>query len=402
MTDIDDGRYVGQQMRVYRRLRGYTQQYLADALGVSRTAITMYESGERPVDSRELLYGAAEALNVSVGDLTGHADDKVNPSLTAFHAAIPAIESALMTAGQVDTDDDPEPLRTLIDEAKRAVRLRADNDYASLGAALPRLITDLYRCTRRGSARDQAIAWEALTTTAFTAALTTKSLGYTSVGWNAARAAAEAATIAENGSGLAAAEYARAQVLLATPGALHASLAHSAGSVDRLQGVLQTASDLELYGMLHLHAALTSAALGKDPSPHLVEATEAAGRSGNQDVYGLGFGRENVGIWRMSVALELRDGRGAIEVAQALVPEAIPSVDRRSRYFIELGRAYALEGNYPSSMSSLLRAEHIAPQKVRSHTVVRELVGYMLRKARRDLVRGDLGKLAKRVGASTH
>lgn len=401
MTDTDDGRYVGRQIRQYRRLRGYTQQYLADVLGISRTAVTMYESGDRPVDSRELLYGAAQALQVSVGDLTGHAEDKVNPAVAAFHAALPGIESALMSAGQVDIDDARGSLDLRLRDVDEAVRLRADNDYARLGMLLPSLITDLYRHAATSRAANQAAAWDALTTTAFTAALVAKALGYTSVGWNAARAAGEAAAITGNVRGLAATEYARAQILLATPGALVASLAHSAGSADRLQGDLRTVSDLGLYGMLHLQAALTSAALDKDPSAHLDEATVTAGRSGSADRYGLSFGAENVDIWRMSVALEGRDGGKAIEIAQAITPPAIPTIDRRSRYFVELGRAHAIEGDYRSSMHALLRAEHIAPQKVRSHTVVRELVGHMLRSARRDLVSGDLGKLAKRVGATS-
>src|SRR5262249_44603940 len=99
------------------------------------------------------------------------------------------------------------------------------------------------------------------------------------------------------------------------------------------------------------------------------------------------------------VALEQRAGGRAVEIANTLAAKSIPTKDRRSRYYIELGRAHALQGDYRQSMYALLRAEEIAPQKVRTRTVVRELVGHMLRRARRDLVAGDLGRLARRVGA---
>lgn len=61
--------------------------------------------------------------------------------------------------------------------------------------------------------------------------------------------------------------------------------------------------------------------------------------------------------------------------------------------------AAAGQRDYPASLHALLRAEHIAPQQVRNMTHVRELVGHMMRKARRDLTTGELGRLARRVGA---
>ncbi|TLF53236.1 hypothetical protein [Nocardia cyriacigeorgica] len=57
-----------------------------------------------------------------------------------------------------------------------------------------------------------------------------------------------------------------------------------------------------------------------------------------------------------------------------------------------------MKRDYRSSLYALLRAEHTAPQHVRNMTHVRELVGHMMRTARRDLTTGELGKLAQRVG----
>jgi transcriptional regulator with XRE-family HTH domain len=402
VTDVDDDRYVGRQIRMYRRIRGYTQQYLADALDISRTAVTMYETGVRPVDSRELLYGLAELLQVSVGDLTGHADDKVDPRMAVLHAAIPSIESALMSAGDVDDCSAPAPLDQLVTDAQRALSLRAASDCSGLGALLPRLINDLFRHTRSSDRGNHEETWRALNEAAFSAALATKALGYTSLAWLAARAATDAAAMTERPITLAAAGYARSQVLLATPGAVTAALSTSTRTADELQDRLRSPAELEMYGMLHLQAALASAAIGKDPASHLGEADDVAVHGGDGRAFELSFCRANVTIWRMSVALEQRRAGEAVELARAVQPQSIPTTDRRSRFFIELGRAHAIEGDYRASMSALLRAEHLAPQKARSHAVVRELVGHMLRNARRELVTGDLGRLAKRIGATTN
>jgi transcriptional regulator with XRE-family HTH domain len=397
---LDTGRYIGQQVRKYRRVRNLTQQVLADRIGVDRTMITRAETGERPIDSRDVLYRLAGALSVSIGDLTGHAEDKVNPSTAAFGAAVPGIEGALMAAGITDGSRDPRPLAELEADARRAPLILMQCDYATLGAMLPDLITDLYRHTT-GGGDDAAAAWQALIAVTFAAGLSTKLLGYTSLAWIAAQACERAGNVAGDPVGQAGAQYLLAQTLLTQPGAAAASLAQSAGAADRLQSSLTTDAGLQMYGMLHLHAGLTTAAMGGDPSAHLAEATETAGRVGEYgDAFALNFGKQNAGIWAMSIAVEQRDGGKAIEAARLITPEAIPTEDRRARYFVDLGRAYAMEKQYPESLSALLRAEYTAPQHVRAMPQVRELVGAMLRKARREVMTGELGKLADRVGAA--
>ncbi len=399
MSEIDDKRFIGQRVKMYRAVRDMTQKELGDFVGKSQPAIAQYEKGLLPVADRDLLYGLALALQVHVGDLTGQADDKTNPAVAAFHAQVPRIEAALMNQGHGDDSSDPRSLEVLAGEAQRALKVRMKNDYATLGGILPGLINDLYRHTGSGDERTQRRAWSELTTAAFVTALATKGLGFTSLAWNAAGATAEAARIVGDPGGLAAAEFARAQVLLSTPGSLRASLAHSAGGAERLQSELTSPAGAELYGMLHLQAALTSAAVGQDPTDHIREAAETVQRSGDGSAFELAFGAENVAVWRMSIANELRRPGEVIEIAKSIDPETIDTEDRKSRYFIELGRAYAAKKDYRAGMSALLRAELVAPQQVRSRTLVKELVGHMLRRAQRELAAGELGRLAKRVGA---
>lgn len=150
--------------------------------------------------------------------------------------------------------------------------------------------------------------------------------------------------------------------------------------------------------MLHLQAALTTAAVGQGPGAH-VRGSRTAQRTGDGSAFELAFGRENVIVWRMSITSKLRRPGDTIELAKNLHPESIATEDRKSRYFIELGRAHVAQQNHRAGMSALPKAEVAAPQQVRSRVVVRELVGHMLRSAKCDLAAGDLGKLAQRVGA---
>ncbi|TDD61049.1 XRE family transcriptional regulator [Kribbella antibiotica] len=399
MREIDDERFIGQQVKSYRALRGLTQKQLGAKVGKTQGAIAQYERGLRPVTDRAVLYGLAEALQVTVCDLTGQADDKANPDVAAFHAAVPRIEAALMSQGHIDQAGDPAPIERLAIDAQRALKIRMSNDYATLGGILPNLINDLYRHTLDGDELTQRRAHEELTRATFVTALATKGLGYTSLAWNAARATAEAAQTVGDPGGLAAAEFARSQVMLGTAGAVTASLSYSAGGADRLQSELTSPSELELYGMLHLQAALTSAALGKDPGAHIREAVETVRRAGDGSAYELSFGRENVIVWQMSIANELHNSREVVELAKTLNPESIVTNDRRSRYFMELARALAALGNYSAAISALLRAELCSPQQVRTRAIVKELVGHLLRRAQRELTSGELGKLAQRVGA---
>lgn len=389
--------YVGQRIKDWRLRRGLSQQALADRIGLSRTAVTMYENGARELDSRQRLYAFATALQVSIGDLTGLDTERLNPNVMDFHDAVPRIEAALMCVGNMDLPGALRPARQLATEADEALRVRANTDYSKLGKLLPDLITGLYQHTQHGNDHDRDLAWGGLAKVAFATSLATKGLGHTSLAWTAANTAVHAAQQTGRVVDLAAATYVRAQTMLATPGAVPASLKYTVDTINALTPASNP--DRELLGMLHLHAGLTASALGENPVDHLRAVDELAEQTGDGNAYEMSFSAANTAVWRMSMALEQRQGDAAIRTAEQLDPRSIDSPDRQSRYFIELARGQFMEGDRRAAQSSILRAETIAPQQVRTRTTVRELVGQMIRQARRELNHSELGKLASRVGA---
>ncbi|MBF6397450.1 helix-turn-helix transcriptional regulator [Nocardia cyriacigeorgica] len=402
MTDEPDI-YIGQRVRQIRARRGITQQVLADRAGISRSVIAKYEAGLRPIDSRRTLLALAAALGVTIGDLTGHEQERLDPSAAGFHSSVPDIEIALWSAGNVTHSAPPRSLNELSTAAQRAAELRIACDYAALGPMLAPMLTDCYRHIRDGVDADRERAWDVLSMAAHTTAAALKARGYGALSWTAAQEAENAARNIGGTAALAATAFARSQVLLSRPGSLPAALEHAEGTAEKIAADVRTVGEIETYGMLHLQASLVTAAMGRDPEPHLDEAAEQAGRlasapEGKSILRNPTFGPANVQLWRMSAAMERRDPGQVLALAPSLSANDLPAEGRRAQYFVEIGRAHAMKRDYRNSLYALLRAEHTAPQHVRNMSHVRELVGHMMRKARRDLTTGELGKLAQRVG----
>ncbi|MFI6079213.1 hypothetical protein ACIA5C_47705 [Actinoplanes sp. NPDC051343] len=109
------------------------------------------------------------------------------------------------------------------------------------------------------------------------------------------------------------------------------------------------------------------------------------------------FGPTNVGIWRLGVLAELGDGRAALAL-DAVDVTVIGSSNRQATMWADLGRCLAQTGRHDGqAQAALLRAETIAPQRVRLSPLVRETVGSMLRRARRSAGGRQLQELAARL-----
>lgn len=405
MSDFqpDDGHYVGSQVRAIRARRGISQQVLADRAGLSRSAIAKYENGLRPVDSRRTLLALASALGVTVGDLTGHEQDKLDPATAGFHAAVPEIETVLWARGNVTDTAPPRDLDELAGLTRTVTKLRNDCDYAAIGPMLAPMLTDAYRHVRDADSSNIERAWDVLGTVSYGVASALRARGYHALAWTAAQEAERAASHTATPAQLAAAAFSQGQIMLSRPGALPAALATTMGTAEKIAADVRTVGEIETYGMLHLQASIVAATMGNDPEPHLAEAAEQADRLAEAKpdtsiARNESFGPANVALWRMSAAIERREPGAVLALAPGLTPTDLPNEGRRAQYFVEIGRAHAMQRNYRDSLYALLRAEHAAPQHVRSMVHVRELVGHMMRTARRDLTTGDLGKLAQRVG----
>ncbi|MFD4403108.1 hypothetical protein ACFWPH_10110 [Nocardia sp. NPDC058499] len=217
------------------------------------------------------------------------------------------------------------------------------------------------------------------------------------------RESERAAEHADSLAPTAAAQFLKSQILAARPGALTAALTTATGVADRLTPDARTRGELETVGMARLQAGFAETLAGGDAQPHIDEAAELASRladapTGLSTARNVTFGPANVALWKLSAAVERREPGAALRIVETLNPADLPKGSRQAQFFVECGRAYTMKRDHRATLHALLRAEHAAPQHVRGLAPVRELVGAMLREARRDLATGELGRLAQRVG----
>ncbi len=273
-------------------------------------------------------------------------------------------------------------------------------DYAKQGLLVPKLMAELHAAyVRQHEHRRDALLW--LIQCYSAACWTTKRLGGRGLPLVAARMAQECARELEAPQWLGYATWLRGDA--SGQFGRQRQYLRTVRTADDLRGSLNDPEVSQVYGMLHLSAALGAAAQrDRDAAiAHLDEAGAVANRQ--QDEVGnfarLWFGRTNVGIWRVAIAAELGDGPKVVELAKDLHPEVIPSRSRQAEFLCDYGRSLMTERDTcDQGLSAVLRAEALAPQRVRNDVFVREAVADSLRRARRDAGGRELRGLAWRMG----
>jgi transcriptional regulator with XRE-family HTH domain len=386
---------IGRRLREIRQWRGLSLRAVAELAGFSASYLSLIERGHRPVDKRSTLEALAAALRVAPSELgsafppAGRADD----GLTTARTFLTGIEEALtdIEVGEGDATAPWPAISRRLDEMA-AARLR--NDYTRQAELLPGLIADLNGSVR-GSRRQDAL--RALCGVYQRAAVTAKTLGVRGLPAFAALRARQAAEQLDDPAwrGLA------AMITASTSGRARAVVLADRG-VDALADRLDDPRCREMAGALHLGAALSEAALGRPDraAERLDEATRLAARLA--DGHGFGgmlFGPTNVRVWRLSVAVESGEGGRVRELAKGWDVRAIPVPARHADYWSEIGRGLAAsKADRDEAIMALLRAEKLAPQRIRAHPLIRETVADLHRRARPGSLDRELRGLAWRMG----
>ncbi|NUS73278.1 MAG: helix-turn-helix domain-containing protein [Corynebacteriales bacterium] len=380
---------IGRRVRKWRTIIGLTQQQLADRVGVSGAYISMLEKGDRAVTKRTLLLKLAEALSVNVTDLTGQPYmPTTSGELTAYRAAS-AIRHAL--------DDDHTPEQRPLSEVERQVpelfRARMACDHAKLFTLLPSLLTETRAHTNIAADEEsRRRALKALIQVCFTGSMGLHAVGYLDLSVRLAERAEQAADLLDEDAERLAAKFATAQALWAT-GVKQRSATVAARAVHATAD--ESSEVLALRGMLHLHAALTTATVSKvDAMAHLGEAEELA-RVTNDDSWWVEFTTANIGVWRTLVAIESGDVQAAPGLARKVEVHRLRTNHRRSRLYLNAARGHHIAGDVDRAINAILMADEIAPESIRTKPVALEMVGHM---ARTTPGRSGLAELVRRFG----
>jgi transcriptional regulator with XRE-family HTH domain len=384
--------YIGLRVARWRDIGGKTQQQLADAVGVTREYISMIENGKRPVTKRSLLIALARVLGVSITDLTGQPREPHSSE----ELIIASIESGVRTALDEDPDEGPPPDSAEITTTVHRMRTaRMACDFPTLAALLPGLIVSTRVLAAEGRGEQARIGLSSFVAATTDAAFTIKAHGHIDLAMRLAESAQEAAARLGEQAEIAATAFTIAQCALAG-GSRRKSVRVATEAADAL-GDVGGDDILTWYGMLHLHAALSEAALGHSDNvaPHMAEAEATSARVAS-DPWLQELTPTNVGIWRVAIALENGEPDQAPRYARRIDKSRIRGVDRRAHLHIDTGRGFYAAGHTDEAVWEFLRADNLAPQKVRSRPWVLELVGQMTRDASQRGGSDELRELAAR------
>ncbi len=394
----DDRPIVGLQIRIWRRYRGLPLKALAGLAGISVGLLSEVENGKRILDRRSQLNAVAAALQVSTADLT----DQPGTPLFAEHAAalatVPAVRSALL---HLALGDDRRPrrsiaqLRQVTDELSP---LRAAARYDRIGPMLPDLLRDLGAVLRTGNGAARTEALRQLVRATYCTTYTLKYLGQRDLAMAAAEACGRAAAELDEPAWTGLADFTRLHSLPLETKALTGRL--TAEAATRLEPHLADLDAAQVYGMLHLSAAFAAAVTERSAATreHLALADSVATRTGEGRFAGLCFGPTNIGFWRVAIAVEMGEGNRVDEIARDIRPETVRSASRQASFWTDLGRGYAQGRRDERAVQCFCIAEGLAPQRIRASATVRETVGDILRRARRQAGGRELRALARRVG----
>jgi transcriptional regulator with XRE-family HTH domain len=394
LVDVEDARTIGARLRQIRNSRKKGLRVIAGLAGISKSKLSQIERGEIALDSRSDTVALANALQVAPSELVKLPVPA--PANGDKETAIKAVRRALIAVSRDDPAGQVVPVEVLRTRVEALTAAQRQCKQERVGRELPALIRDLH--TTMAAGRDvRELLGVAVLLHVHGSHRWLHAMGAsTDLRWQAAVQARQAAREHGGSDVLGLAAFGAASGLLAA-GDFDIALAE----LDSVTVPTSTGEAEQLDGMLALSRSLVAAA-DKRPSDvdaPLEYAAELAERTGEGNAYGLDFGPTNVGVWRMGVALEARDFAKAASIAEGLQPSLLPSATRKAAYWADYGRALArLRGRQDDAVKALRKAELISPPRVQRHPFVREVIGELLARSRRDVTGRELRGMAYRAG----
>jgi transcriptional regulator with XRE-family HTH domain len=401
---MDSANEFGRRLREIRSWRQLSVRATAELSGLSYSYLAKIERGEKPVNNRQVLEALANTLRVAPTEFTGAPYAPSSPVDSDAHASLRQVELALSSLDLgVDPGIQAAPWPLLAEKVEHLnTVLRIEADYASQGELVPDLLAHLHAAYCQQPQHRRAIL-VGLIHVLHSAAVLTKNLGVRGFPVVASRQAEACAQELDTPEWLGFSAWLRGHSTGSQ--GRQQQYAMSIRAIDQMAGHLDEPNVLQAAGMLHLNAALASAARADADAAemHLDEAADLAARLPDErENFGfLHFGPDNVGVWRVSLATELGAGPKVAELARGVRPETLPAKARQGMFWGDLGRALVTDRRTrEQGLAALAKAERIAPQRIRNNVFVREAVAHLLRQARRDEGGRELRGLAYRMGVT--
>ncbi len=350
------------------------------------------EGGEEPVRRRELLARAAGLAGAAAlgSPLT---------SRTQLSTGTGGLED-LLYGGIKARPVPPATVRTATAAARATFQTAR---YGRLADGLPRLIATAAANRDYADGNARAAASTQLAEAYIVAANFMIKLNDDPLAWALADRALQAAQAGDDPLTLADSRRAVATVLRRTGRRASARELLARAARDIEPGKHPSSEQLSVYGTLLEVAAYTAAVDGnRNAASDCISEAQAAAAQLSCDANHryTAFGPANVTLYQVSIAQVLGDSGTAIDHARKLRPAAIPTAERRGRFWIDVARAYHQWGKPESCYRALLAAERDAPGEVRYRPPVHRITEDLLRANRRNALPG-LASFAHRIGVPT-
>jgi transcriptional regulator with XRE-family HTH domain len=387
------GETIGYQLRRLRRLRGLTQEALADRANVSRDLVAKLEQGRRHTARIASLASLARALDVELSALVGSATPvpesasrRSDPQLIGHGSAMRKPATTMMAAS------------ALVDRVHHAYQTARYMEAAGLLSSVTDTV-DALDAEAQANERREVLRLQ--TSVAIAAAKLSTKAGDAVAGRCAAERAREAAEAAEDAIGQAAATYQLICALLRAERSEQAeTLAVCFG--EELRGAAP--DTMTWRGALTLIGAIIAARRGyrAEAGRRLDHAEDLARRLGTDGNIGwTWFGPTNVMIHRVSAAVALGDPLGALATAQQIDVAAMPAglCGRQAQVHLDSAWAHAQLREDALAVIHLLDVERVAPDLMVVSPEARGLIRDLLLRERRGAMPGLRG-LALRAGVA--
>jgi transcriptional regulator with XRE-family HTH domain len=372
-----------------------SQQVFADRLGKSKSWVDKVERGVRRLDKFSVVYEIADVLQLDVQLLLGKDPQRRPDSINCIdQVEVEEIRAALERYDQISAYFHAPPEPPALPEMRKAVGhawlTYQHAKYGVLARALPKLLRDAQAAdTALAGGPSSPDAAHLLGEVYQIASSTLRKLGECELAWLAGDRSIAVAQRADDPLLAGTATY-RVALALLSMGRARPALEVNVNIANRLATTDGSASEperLSVYGILLLQASMAAARIGDMATVRdlLAGAEEAAKLIGSdQNHYWTSFGPTNVQLHRVATAVEMGEGRLAIDVHESMDIDAFGALmpERRAHHYLDVARGYALVGDVSKASEMLLEGDRLAPSEIRCRPLAREVLSDILRRTR--------------------
>lgn len=401
MPDDTTQMTVGERVRALRERRGMSRAALGGLVGRSEEWVKKVERNERGLSSLVLILRLGRALGCrDASELLGAGmSAPIDGAGKVSHPGVAALRAAVH-APLFATNGEPEDVGVLAGQVRTAwdVWHRARDQRTAVSIVLPGLITAGHATVRAAQGAEKRRAAVILSETYALAQQYAAHVVEPELYWVIVDRARMAAEQADDPIALAGAAWIVGNGLR-VGGYTDEALRMVSDAADTLRPQLEGGSDRlrGTFGSLCLHAAVTAAqdAREGDAWRWHGEADRTADRLpvGYAHPWTM-FGRGNVAVHAVTVGVDLRTPGIALRQLAETDPESIPSVERRSRLFLDAAKAEHGRREYAGALQYLRMAYDTSPEAARYVPSARALAGALESEAT-----GPLSYLAHRLAA---